>query len=118
MTRGFAPLPPGRGRGRGRGHEPPNSPLSDPTPLGPPTTTPMTSQGGAGGSFTLSPSPSSVSHPPAAPQDARKFITLAEAKDDRDFHNCISSVISGHLMEPCPSTKRSPNHRRISSLRS
>ncbi|KAK4421621.1 hypothetical protein Salat_2112700 [Sesamum alatum] len=92
--------------------EPPQSPLGDPTPLGPSTTTPMTSQGGAGGSFTPSPSPSFVSHPPAAPQHARKFITLAEAKDDRDFYSCIGSVISGHFTEPWPIYKKIPESQK------
>ncbi|KAK4427229.1 hypothetical protein Salat_1491800 [Sesamum alatum] len=85
MTRGFAPQPPGRGRGRGRGQvvrpltpdasnapeassqplptplaisapdEPPQSPLGDPTPLGPSTTTPMTSRVGRGDPLRLPP---------------------------------------------------------------
>ncbi|KAK4426504.1 hypothetical protein Salat_1419000 [Sesamum alatum] len=93
--------------------EPPQSPLGDPTPLGPSTTTPMTLQGwGGGGSLTPSPSPSSVSHPPAAPQDVRNFITLAEAKDDREFHSCIGSVISGHFREPWPIYKKIPESQK------
>ncbi|KAK4430717.1 hypothetical protein Salat_0833400 [Sesamum alatum] len=92
--------------------EPPQSQLGDPTPLGPSTTTPMTLQGGVGGSFTPSPSPSSVSHPPAAPQDARKFITLAEAKDDRDFHSCIGLVVLGRFTEPWPIYKKIPESQK------
>ncbi|KAK4424885.1 hypothetical protein Salat_1682100 [Sesamum alatum] len=92
--------------------EAPQSPLGGPTPLGLSTTTPMTLQGRAAGSFTPSPSPSSVSYSPAAPQDARKFITLAEAKDDRDFHSCIGSVISGHFTESWPIYKKIPKSQK------
>ncbi|KAL0433184.1 UNVERIFIED_CONTAM: hypothetical protein Slati_2652700 [Sesamum latifolium] len=115
MTRGIAPLPPGRGRGRGKmvrsltsdasdapeasrhplltppaADEPPQSPLVDPTPPGPSIAPPGTST--IGRSFAPSPSPSSISQAPTAPWETRTFITLAEAHDFKPLHASMENL--------------------------
>ncbi|KAL0463210.1 UNVERIFIED_CONTAM: hypothetical protein Slati_0208600 [Sesamum latifolium] len=99
MTRGFAPLPPGRSQGPGKmirplipmllmpqkhstlpatptTDEPLQSPLIELTPLGPSSAPPETST--VGGSFAPSPSPSSVSQAPTAPRETQARVASTQ----------------------------------------
>ncbi|KAL0379197.1 UNVERIFIED_CONTAM: hypothetical protein Sradi_3225200 [Sesamum radiatum] len=61
-------------------------------------------------SVAASPTPSSVAPPP--PSVVRKYISLSDARSDRDFHSAIGAVVRSHFPQPWPTYRDIPaNHQ-------
>ncbi|KAK4393811.1 hypothetical protein Sango_1851900 [Sesamum angolense] len=84
--------------------------LVDPARVGPSVAMPNTSNVGpstAPPSVAASRTPSSVATPPPPPV-MRKYISLSDARSDRDFHSAIGAVVRGDFPQPWPTYRDIP----------